>query len=111
MRCGWNKSNHRNEKLIVPFCSRETVDFVRTVEAVGTDYLTVHARTHHQRSSTPALLEATKLVKESVCIPVVANGDAFSMDDVERIAKETGANGESVLQIQSKIHPLSTSCV
>ncbi|KAF2236751.1 tRNA-dihydrouridine synthase-like protein 4-like protein [Viridothelium virens] len=72
---------------------RETVDFVRTVEAAGADYLTVHARTHYQRSSTPALIEATKLVKETVSVPVVANGDAFSLEDVERIAQQTGADG------------------
>ena len=64
------------------------------MEAAGADYLTVHARTHHQRSSTPAILEATKLVKGSVRVPVVANGDAFSLIDAEKIAEETGADGK-----------------
>ncbi|KAI9693579.1 MAG: hypothetical protein M1820_009145 [Bogoriella megaspora] len=72
---------------------RETVDFVRTIEAAGADFLTVHARTHHQRSNTPPLHEATKLVKETVNVPVVANGDVFGLADARRFAQASGADG------------------
>jgi tRNA-dihydrouridine synthase 4 len=74
-------------------CS-ETVDFVRSVEAAGADYITVHGRTHYQRSSTPPLFTAIQLVKDSVGVPVVANGDAFSRADAIRIAENTGADGK-----------------
>ena len=33
-------------------------------------------------------------VKESVQVPVVANGDVRSEGDVERVARETGVDGE-----------------
>ncbi|KAI9730808.1 MAG: hypothetical protein M1834_005526 [Cirrosporium novae-zelandiae] len=72
---------------------RETVDFVRAVEGAGVDYIGVHGRLRSQRSSEPVDLEAIRLVKESVACPVVANGDAFSLKDAERIAGCTGVDG------------------
>ena len=32
-------------------------------------------------------------VKESVCVPVVANGDIFSLSDVEKVCQVTGVDG------------------
>lgn len=71
----------------------ETVKYAKIVEAAGADYLTVHGRRKTQRSSEPANFDAIKLIKSSVSIPVVANGDAFSLADAERIAAYTGCNG------------------
>lgn len=71
----------------------ETVRFAQSAEAAGADYLSVHGRRKAQRSSEPVDLDAIKLVKNSVKIPVVANGDAFSMEDALRIAEYTGCDG------------------
>ncbi|GEQ67531.1 hypothetical protein JCM33374_g1196 [Metschnikowia sp. JCM 33374] len=71
----------------------ETVRFVKMVEAAGVDYITVHGRTKNTRSSQPANFDAIKLVKESVSVPVVANGDCFSLEDATRIAEYTGVDG------------------
>lgn len=72
---------------------QETVRFVRRVEAAGVDFITVHGRTRNTRSSEAANLDAIKLVKESVAVPVVANGDCFSVEDAMRIAEYTGVDG------------------
>lgn len=71
----------------------ETVRYARMVEAAGADYVTVHGRRRTQRSSEPANLAAIRAVKAGVRIPVVANGDAFSLADAERIAAYTGCDG------------------
>ncbi|ONH66949.1 hypothetical protein BON22_2963 [Cyberlindnera fabianii] len=71
----------------------ETVEFVKKVEAAGVDFITVHGRTRNTRSSEPANFEAIKLIKESVSVPVVANGDCFSLEDCKRIAEFTGCDG------------------
>lgn len=71
----------------------ETVSFVKKVESAGVDFITVHGRTKTTRSSQPANLDAIKLVKDTVNVPVVANGDCFTHDDFERIAKYTGVDG------------------
>jgi len=72
---------------------RKTVDLCRAVEAAGVAFVTVHGRTHRQRSSEPVDLAAIKLVKESVAVPVIANGDVFSLTDARRIVAETGCDG------------------
>ena len=77
---------------------RRTVDFVKAVEASRVDYITVHGRSRAQKSREPANLDAIKLIKESARVPVVANGDAFNLHDVQRTAAYTGADG-SVLAL------------
>ncbi|KAI8826928.1 uncharacterized protein EV422DRAFT_491240 [Fimicolochytrium jonesii] len=74
---------------------RKTVEFVRRAESVGVDWVTVHGRTRHQKSSEPVSLDAIKLVKEhaSPSMPVLANGDVFSLTDADRIVDYTGVDG------------------
>lgn len=72
---------------------QETVRFVHKVEAAGVDFITVHGRTKTTRSSQPADFDAIKIVKEAVSVPVVANGDCFSLEDAHRIAEYTGVDG------------------
>lgn len=71
----------------------ETVRFVKMVESAGVDFITVHGRTKTTRSSQPADWNAIKLVKDTVSVPVVANGDCFSIEDAEKIAELTGVDG------------------
>lgn len=72
---------------------RETVDFVKTVEGSGVDYITVHGRRRSQRSSEPVNLEAIALIKSVAGVPIVANGDVFNLEDVEKIVGVTGVDG------------------
>lgn len=71
----------------------ETKRFVKIVEDAGVDFITVHGRTKSTRSSQPANFDAIKMVKETVKVPVVANGDCFDYDDFEKIAEYTGVDG------------------
>lgn len=74
-------------------CHRETIKWVKEVESVGIDYITVHGRRRTQRSTEPVNVEAIKLIKSSATVPVVLNGDIFSMGDVERMVEATGVDG------------------
>jgi tRNA-dihydrouridine synthase 4 len=67
-----------------------SVDLARKIEAAGATWLTVHGRTPKERTQ-PVNYEAIKLIKESVSIPVVANGDIFSVEDAQRVQEMTGA--------------------
>ena len=69
-----------------------TVDLCRTLEKTGVSWLSVHGRTKDQRKQ-PADMDAIRLIRENVNIPVVANGDIKTMDDVTRVVEETGVNG------------------
>ncbi|KAG9291595.1 hypothetical protein G9A89_022014 [Geosiphon pyriformis] len=72
---------------------RETVELAKRAESMGLDFLAVHGRTRHQKSNATVNLDAIKLIKQSLNIPVIANGDIFSFQDAERVYAETGVNG------------------
>uniref|UniRef100_A0A8C4RPZ6 tRNA-dihydrouridine synthase n=2 Tax=Erpetoichthys calabaricus TaxID=27687 RepID=A0A8C4RPZ6_ERPCA len=71
---------------------RATVDLCRKAESAGVSWITVHGRTTEERHQ-PVHYDAIKTVKESVSIPVVANGDIRSLRDVEDIHLLTGVDG------------------
>jgi len=71
----------------------QTLDWVKTVEQAGVDYITVHGRTRSQRSSTPPDYEAIRTIKAHANVPIIANGDVYSQADVQRISKLTGVDG------------------
>lgn len=70
-----------------------TIDWVRILEEAGVDFITVHGRTRSQRSSTPPNYAAIRILKNSIGIPVLANGDAYNLEDVKKIVALTGVNG------------------
>ncbi len=72
---------------------RRSVDLLRTVQAAGARMVTVHGRVLGQSSATPPDLKAMALLREHATVPFVANGDAWSAEDVALIARETGAHG------------------
>ncbi|KAK5125848.1 hypothetical protein LTR85_012124 [Meristemomyces frigidus] len=71
----------------------KTVQWVQTLEQAGVDYITIHGRTRSQRSSTSPDYDAIRMLKQHVSIPIVANGDAYTLSDVQNIAKLTDADG------------------
>lgn len=71
----------------------ETVRWVQMVEAAGVDWITVHGRTKTTRLSQPANFDAIARVRRAVSVPVVANGDCFSLADAHDIARRTGCDG------------------
>ncbi|KAM3413515.1 hypothetical protein BST61_g11504 [Cercospora zeina] len=71
-----------------------TKQWVKVVQdGGGVDFVTVHGRTRSQRSSTKPDYEAVRELRGSVKVPMVANGDAYCLGDVKRIAELTEADG------------------
>ncbi|XP_066525265.1 B-cell receptor-associated protein 29-like isoform X2 [Hoplias malabaricus] len=71
---------------------RKTVDLCQKAEAAGVSWITVHGRTVDERHQ-PVHYDAIKTIKESLSIPVVANGDIKSPGDVESVCRLTGVDG------------------
>lgn len=71
----------------------ETIEFVKMVEDAGVDFITVHGRTKNTRSSQPVNLDKIKKIKEIARVPIIANGDCFTIDDVSKIQNFTNCDG------------------
>ncbi len=69
------------------------LDFAKRMEDAGAQMITVHGRTRAQGYNGPAKWEWIAKVKEILTIPVIGNGDIFSVDAAVRCLEMTGADG------------------
>ncbi|KAG9245034.1 tRNA-dihydrouridine synthase-like protein 4-like protein [Calycina marina] len=72
---------------------RQTVDFVKTMESVGVDFITIHGRLKSTPSSLPVNIDAIKLITEHTTVPTLSNGDVYSVEDAELHRKKLGVDG------------------
>jgi tRNA-dihydrouridine synthase C len=77
VRLGWDSPDH-------------VTDIARAAEDGGASWLTIHGRTRAQGYAPPADWVRIGLARQAVRIPVVANGDIFSLDDLRRCADQSG---------------------
>jgi tRNA-dihydrouridine synthase B len=81
MRTGWDDA-HRNAPALA-----------RIAEACGIRMITVHGRTRCQLFNGKADWSFIRQVKDSVSIPVVANGDIGTIDEAASCLAASGADG------------------
>ena len=79
-RLGWDKG------------AINCVEIATAMEEAGVAAVAVHGRTRTQMYSGTANWDYIRAVKETVSIPVIANGDVFEPKDAVRILKYTGAD-------------------
>lgn len=80
IRLGWDKG------------SRNAVEMARALEESGADALAVHGRTRSMLYSGRADWDAIGEVVRAVSIPVVANGDLCTPEDILRCRAHSGAH-------------------
>jgi tRNA-dihydrouridine synthase B len=81
MRTGWDPE-HRNGSAIA-----------RMAEAIGIQALAVHGRTRACMYRGEAEYETIRAIKQSVSIPIFANGDIDSPYKAKLVLEQTGADG------------------
>ena len=69
------------------------VEIAKIAEDCGINFITVHGRTREQYYSGKADWSKIAEVKQSVKIPVIANGDVRDEESLDAIIKDTGADG------------------
>ena len=69
------------------------IDFASRMEEAGAAMLTLHGRTRAQGYNGKANWEWIAKVKQALTIPVIANGDIFSVESAIECLELTGADG------------------
>tara|TARA_Y100001968_G_C19423040_1_gene752846 strand:+ start:947 stop:1942 length:996 start_codon:yes stop_codon:yes gene_type:complete len=81
MRLGWCKK------------SANPIEFANRLQEAGVEMITVHGRTREQGFSGKSNWDAIAKIKQSLEIPIIANGDINNSFDAFNCLRETGADG------------------
>ena len=68
------------------------IENAQAIAEAGASELAVHARTKEEGYKPPAHWHWIKKIKDSIDIPVIANGDIFSLDDAQRCIEISGCD-------------------
>ncbi len=88
-----SNKNYTSVKIRLGFDENRVVELVRAIEEAGADFVTIHGRTRSGGFKTPVDYDAIALAKESVSIPVIANGDITDFTKARWVLEHTKADG------------------
>ena len=72
-------------KIRLGFKENNAIKIAKQIEKAGADAITIHTRLAIHGRSIPADHSWTKKIKETISIPLIANGDIFSPQDAEKL--------------------------
>ena len=72
--------------------TKNYLDFSKAMEEAGASCITVHGRTRKQMYSGECDLEAIRIIKENVKIPIIGNGNIFTIYDAKEMIKKTNCD-------------------
>ncbi len=88
----YSNKQYTSVKSRLGFNEKIPEQIAKAVENSGGDFLTLHGRTRAGKYKAPVDYEAIKAAKNSVKIPIIANGDLTSLQKVKEVRKYTSCD-------------------
>jgi len=89
----YSNKEYTSVKIRLGFDEKNHVEIARVCEESGADFIAVHGRTRAGRYKAAVDYDAIAEIKESVKIPVIANGDITSPQKAKWVLEHTKADG------------------
>lgn len=70
-----------------------TVELARQMEACGVSFMSLHGRTPYSKPADPVIHDGIKVVKDSLRVPLIGNGNVKSLEDARDMFKMTNCDG------------------
>ncbi len=89
----YSNKEYTSVKFRLGFNEKNHVEIAKLCEAAGADYIAVHGRTRAGRYKAAVDYDALAEIKQSVGIPMFANGDIDSPEKAKWVLEHTKADG------------------
>jgi tRNA-dihydrouridine synthase B len=88
----YSNKTYTSAKVRLGYVEKIPAQIAKAVESAGVDFMSVHGRTRAGGYKAEVDYDAIAIVKESVKIPVLANGDITSFEKANVVKQITGCN-------------------
>ncbi len=88
----YSNKQYTSVKVRLGFSEKIPKEIAKTVELSGADFISVHGRTRAGAYKSPVDYGAIATIRESIGIPVLANGDITSYKKAMEVKEITGCN-------------------
>ena len=89
----YSNKEYTSVKFRLGFNEKNHVEIAKLCEDAGADYIAVHGRTRAGRYKAAVDYDALAEIKQSVSMPMFANGDIDSVEKAKWVREYTGAEG------------------
>jgi len=89
----YSNKEYTSVKIRLGFESKNHLEIARVCQESGVDFIAVHGRTRAGKFKSEVDYDAIREIKESLSIPVIANGDIDSPEKARWVLEYTGADG------------------
>jgi len=89
----YSNKEYTSVKFRLGFNEKNHIEIAKLCEDAGADYIAVHGRTRAGRYKAPVDYDAIAEIKQSINIPMFANGDIDTPEKAKWVQEYTGAEG------------------